>query len=371
MAKKRITSKPGAFGYVYHYDESGKYIGKSRPSIIGGGKVHYDANGKQVGTSRPGFFAKEVYHDQEEERYISSYEGLAGDVYFEDGKVVGTSRPGFFGTEYISLDVDDEDTIKESGVSMLNQEFYAVSIAAIDGMEGHEFEYFCADLLRKVGFVEVTVTPGSGDQGVDILAVKDGIRYAIQCKNYSSALGNTSVQEVSAGRQFYGCHVGVVMTNSTFTHGAIQLAAATNVLLWDRNKLEELISNAGGLGTCSEDDVDYDDFDENENYHKIIENSHPRKGMRTWSKICLGWSALCFIIFLGSIIAREREMMAIGLGEGFFVLVLGIMLKILASSEKGNLYVVLFGKRIKKSSFIAMCIAAAFVLFGCCFGITG
>ena len=71
------------------------------------------------------------------------------------------------------------------------------------------------------------------------MSVKDGIKYAIQCKNYASALSNTPVQEVSAGKQFYGCHVGVVMTNSTFTPGAIQLAAATNVLLWDRRKLDE------------------------------------------------------------------------------------------------------------------------------------
>ena len=55
-------------------------------------------------------------------------------------------------------------------------------ISSIDGMEGHDFEYFCADLLRLNGFIEVNVTKGSGDQGVDILAVKDGIKYAVQCK---------------------------------------------------------------------------------------------------------------------------------------------------------------------------------------------
>ena len=33
----------------------------------------------------------------------------------------------------------------------------------IDLMEGHDFEYFCADLLRKKGFQEVEVTKESGD----------------------------------------------------------------------------------------------------------------------------------------------------------------------------------------------------------------
>ena len=114
----------------------------------------------------------------------------------------------------------------------------------MDGMEGHDFEYFCADLIKYSGFYNVKVTKGSGDQGVDILAEKDGIRYAIQCKNYSSHLGNTPIQEVNAGKTFYNCHVGVVITNSYFTQGAKELAKATGVILWDRMVLESMINNA-------------------------------------------------------------------------------------------------------------------------------
>lgn len=40
----------------------------------------------------------------------------------------------------------------------------------IDYMEGHEFEYWCAELLRQNGYSNITVTRGSGDQGVDVLA---------------------------------------------------------------------------------------------------------------------------------------------------------------------------------------------------------
>jgi len=115
---------------------------------------------------------------------------------------------------------------------------------SIDGMSGHDFEYYCANLLRKNGFSDVKVTKGSGDQGVDILAKKDGIKYAIQCKNYASHLGNTPVQEVNAGKIYYKCHVGVVMTNSTFTQGAKTLAEATGVLLWDGSVLTQMMENA-------------------------------------------------------------------------------------------------------------------------------
>lgn len=113
-----------------------------------------------------------------------------------------------------------------------------------DSMDGREFEYFCADLLRRNGFADVTVTSGSGDQGVDILAKKDDIRYAIQCKCYTADLDNTPVQEIHTGKEFYDCHVGAVMTNRGFTPGARQAAARTRTLLWDRQRLAEFLTNA-------------------------------------------------------------------------------------------------------------------------------
>lgn len=114
-------------------------------------------------------------------------------------------------------------------------------IDLIDQMQGPKFELFFIKLLQNSGYENVQSTGGSGDQGVDVLAEKDGIRYAIQCKRYSHALGNTPVQEVNAGRQHYGCHVGVVVTNNYFTAGAKELASSCKVLLWDREKLIEML----------------------------------------------------------------------------------------------------------------------------------
>ena len=119
------------------------------------------------------------------------------------------------------------------------------SVTNVDRMEGHEFEYFCAELLEKCGFEHVTVTRGSGDQGVDVLAFKEDIKYAIQCKNYSTPLGNKPIQEVYAGKTFYHCHVGVVMTNSTFTKGAIELAESVGVILCDKARLDKMMVKTG------------------------------------------------------------------------------------------------------------------------------
>lgn len=111
----------------------------------------------------------------------------------------------------------------------------------IDLMEGHEFEYFCADLLRKRGFIEVEVTKGSGDYGIDILAEKEGVTYAIQCKCYTTPIGVKAVQEAYAGRDYYDRMVGVVMTNQYFTTPAVEAAGKLKILLWDRGYLERMM----------------------------------------------------------------------------------------------------------------------------------
>ncbi len=111
-----------------------------------------------------------------------------------------------------------------------------------DKMDGHEFEYFCGDVLGKSGFTGIEVTKGSGDQGIDIIAFKDGVKYGIQCKCYSSNIGNKAVQEAFAGKTFYSCHVAAVLTNQYFTKSAKDLAEKNGVLLWDRDRLNQFIN---------------------------------------------------------------------------------------------------------------------------------
>lgn len=111
------------------------------------------------------------------------------------------------------------------------------SMKDIDRMDGHDFEYLCADILRLKGYENVTVTRGSGDQGVDVIAEQSGIKYAVQCKRFSGSVGNKAVQEVHFGKTYYHCHVAIVMTNSYFTQSAKDAANESNTILWDRDNL--------------------------------------------------------------------------------------------------------------------------------------
>lgn len=107
---------------------------------------------------------------------------------------------------------------------------------AIDKMDGYTFEVYCAQLLEKKGFHNVSVTQSSGDYGIDIIAYDDkNVKYGIQCKRYSGNVGWHAIEEAKAGAEYYDCNVAVVMTNSFFTKQAIEGAEKIGVVIWDRN----------------------------------------------------------------------------------------------------------------------------------------
>lgn len=115
-----------------------------------------------------------------------------------------------------------------------------LTIEDIDLMTGEEFEKYLADLLKNLGF-ETKLTKGSGDQGVDIIASRNGNKYAIQAKRYTGTVGNDAVQQAISGKGYIKADEAWVITNSTFTRSAIDLATQTQTKLWDRSKLQNII----------------------------------------------------------------------------------------------------------------------------------
>ena len=83
---------------------------------------------------------------------------------------------------------------------------------------------------------------GSSDTGIDLVGLtNDGDYWAIQCKCYSEPVGIKAIQEAYAGRDFYDCMVGVVLTNQYFTAPAVEVAKKLKILLWDRGYIDRML----------------------------------------------------------------------------------------------------------------------------------
>lgn len=117
------------------------------------------------------------------------------------------------------------------------------TIDDIDLMTGSEFEEFIELMFQKLGYT-TQLTPKSRDQGIDVIAKRNSVKIGIQAKCYSSSVGNSAIQEVVAGGNYYLCNKMIVVTNNYFTTSAVELASSNNVVLWDREflkiKLQEI-----------------------------------------------------------------------------------------------------------------------------------
>lgn len=130
----------------------------------------------------------------------------------------------------------------------------ATAISDVDEMTGDEFERVTVRVLKANGYTFVTKTVASGDYGIDVTAEKNGKKYAFQCKRYSGNVGVKAVQEAYSGAKMYHADVAAVITNSSFTPNAQNMAKEIGVLLIDRNGLIKLMRNAERGGP--EDGVD-------------------------------------------------------------------------------------------------------------------
>lgn len=102
-----------------------------------------------------------------------------------------------------------------------------------------DFERWCAATLRREGW-RTRLTGGSGDQGADVVAERDGLAVVLQCKLYTKPVGNKAVQEAFAARRHYGAAHAAVVTNAGFTRAAVELAGTTGVILLHYSELADL-----------------------------------------------------------------------------------------------------------------------------------
>ena len=112
-------------------------------------------------------------------------------------------------------------------------------LSHVDDMDGIEFETYIAGILKNCDYKNIELTE-KYDYGVDIIAVKDGIRWGIQVKRYSGLVKAEAVRQVVTGLRVYDCDRAMVITNSVFSRVAIRLANSNGCILIDRSGLDNM-----------------------------------------------------------------------------------------------------------------------------------
>ncbi|NEB21704.1 restriction endonuclease [Streptomyces coelicoflavus] len=121
-------------------------------------------------------------------------------------------------------------------------------MAAMDAMNGREFEEHVAALLRRDGCTHVTVRGGGRDRGVDITAVTaDGRTIVVQCKRFAPHLSITSpeIQKfIGAAKVLHSSDIALFVATCPFTRDAQNIAAESGITAVHRGLLEEWSAGA-------------------------------------------------------------------------------------------------------------------------------
>ena len=136
----------------------------------------------------------------------------------------------------ISLTIISKLIFRVSGCMRLHNP----DMTIIDKMTGLEFERYVAALLKTQGYNNIKLTERF-DYGIDIIALKGTIRWGIQVKRYSGLVKADAVRQVVTALKIYDCDRAMVITNSTYSIVAKDLADYNNCVLIDRGTLLQWI----------------------------------------------------------------------------------------------------------------------------------
>jgi len=148
--------------------------------------------------------------------------------------------------EQTKEEIELEDFEKNLGAAPRKQK---IEIGNFTELSGYEFEEYLKNLFELLGYTTVQ-TSLSGDQGADLILSKDDEKIVVQAKKYDGKVSNKAVQEIAAAKDYYNADKAMVVTNSSFTKSAIELAFSNDVELWDGRKLKSII---GDLESGSEE----------------------------------------------------------------------------------------------------------------------
>ncbi len=110
----------------------------------------------------------------------------------------------------------------------------------LEGVSGWEFERIMAELFKKLGYI-VSVTKGSGDEGIDLFLEKEGLRAGVQCKRWKTMTGQRVIREFYGSLMHAKLEKGFVITTSRFSEAAKDFAEDKPIVLIDREELRRII----------------------------------------------------------------------------------------------------------------------------------
>ena len=118
-------------------------------------------------------------------------------------------------------------------------------------LSGIEFEQELAKLFRARGY-HVQFTPTTGDQGIDLIARKNGKTTVVQCKAYKHPVGPAVARELYGSMVAYGANDAILACTGGFTKGVEEFVQRRPIKLISVSDLVRVAEATGDGDTKTE-----------------------------------------------------------------------------------------------------------------------
>ena len=117
-----------------------------------------------------------------------------------------------------------------------------MSVSDILNVSPDEFERLCSEVMVKMGYYDVIVTPHSNDKGIDVYGKMDGELIVAQCKRFRDSVGTPDMQRFIGAMHTAGAKKGIFFTTAVFTSEAKNMAYSSGITLFDKTAFANFLS---------------------------------------------------------------------------------------------------------------------------------
>ena len=147
-----------------------------------------------------------------------------------------------YATDHVTVDLAKEALVSFGYIGKASTPTDLAS--TVCSMTAVAFKEFIGSLFRETGYA-VEITPGTNDNGIDLLLRKNNQLIAVQCKRWSAPVGEPVVRDFYSALMSSGAQSGYVVTTSTFTSHAYSFAQGKPIQLVDLEALVDLATRRG------------------------------------------------------------------------------------------------------------------------------
>lgn len=111
----------------------------------------------------------------------------------------------------------------------------------LKALSPQDFELVISKIFEAYGH-KVNLVGGNSDHGIDIIITnKAGEKWVVQCKRYKGSVGEPAIRDLYGTMQHEMANGAYLMTTGTFTRGALTWVADKPIILYDGEKIIELL----------------------------------------------------------------------------------------------------------------------------------